>query len=212
MKSLLLMLMTANVVCAGYTATVAWRGGSLSGVRLSALDLPAVRLLAERGSTINISEPAEPAESRARVCSAWGPFESEGDASRFGAELNAARGASVVSDTVEASRGFLVYVSVEDAAANNGVFRRVLADNAVATRVVAAGDLAGAVAVGVFAREGAAEAQARKLKALGVRTRVVPLLETSAAYHVVIADLQGLATRNDLAEECSPIASKERFL
>jgi len=203
MKSLLLMLMTANVVCAGYTATMAW-GTRNEATAPEPRGVPTLRLVTEQPATIEIREPIEPGAHRA--CSAWGPFASAADAQRFGARLPGASPVDLISDTVVGTRAFLVYVAPDEAAADDAALVHVLRANGIESQSVASGDLAAALAVGVFAHEGAAEAQARRLKALGVPTHVVPLLAGSAAYHLVAASRRGDDPENRISDECDPIA------
>jgi len=212
MKSLLVMLMTANVVCGGYAATSAWGDQDRIGAGLPPLAAPELHLLTERPATVEIREPSEPIGTSLRGCRSWGPFATVDDAQRFGSRLRAPSRLDIVGDTVEASRGFLVYVSVDAVLASNGAIRRALADSGVESQLIASGGLAGALAVGVFAREGSAEAHARNLKSAGVPTHVIPLVDTTAVFHLVVADAAPSAGIDATAEECAPIASTEPFL
>jgi len=212
MKSLLLMLMTANVVCGGYVATLAWGDQDRAGAGLSPLAAPELHLLAERPGMVEIREPSEPMGPGSRACRSWGPFATIDDAQRFGSRLRASSRLDIVGETVEASRGFLVYVSVDSVRERNGAIRRALADNGVESQLIASGGLAGGLAVGVFAREGGAEAEARKLKSAGVPTHVIPLVDTTAVFHLVVADAAPSARVDVTDSECAPIASMEPFL
>lgn len=221
MKSLLVSLLLANGIVAGY----ALFAPSLPlDPAPPPLDVARLRLVSERAEVVDIREPAsvpgsaQPAVARADVdpaapsqCRSWGPFERRADAEEVHRRL-AASGALADLRTAPADPRRLVTVDPAQTGLAATALCTTLRERGIECGVIAAGARRGAVSVGIFRKAALAERQAARVVALGYPAEVVPWRERDAAFTVVAWVAAPLSESGAASAACAAIAPTERFL
>lgn len=151
--------------------------------------------------------------SAAPVCRAWGPFasieEAETVATRLAIDVDSFE---IFETDVAAEADYLVTVrAVGDRAAAERAMRELRSQN-IDSYVLQRGDAANVLAVGVFSQRHRADAQQRRLTALGYPATVEPLDRNHTAYHLMARIPPGVAPKIASAGSCNDIAPVQQFL
>lgn len=152
----------------------------------------------ERTATAGSPGPAVPAEptggpAAAVSCRYWGPFDSEGEARRQLAELEAAgivdtdSGARVSGTRIQADPDFMIFLGPFPSAANARSVRDELSGRGSDASVVTQGERF-VVSTGVFSQQRFALAQTAKLQGWGYEPKQTELIRTRRVYFL-LADI-----------------------
>jgi hypothetical protein len=221
MKSLLVLLLVANGVVAGWTVLLPAAPVSNVASPLPPLDAARLVLVSERHEIVEIREPAAPRAGDvaitaaipatfARECRAWGPFSAR-DAADARLQALAADGVAADLATERVAAKQLVYVD-RPAGASAASVCAALGSEGVDCQPIVAGERAGALSVGVFRNPALAQAQAARVSGLGYAAHVVSWGSGAPVFNVVAwVDPSEIAT-GEASEACVAIAPPERFL
>lgn len=151
--------------------------------------------------------------SAAPVCRAWGPFaspaEAESVATRLALDVDSFE---IFESEVAAQTDYLVTVRAAGnrAAAERAV--RELRSQNIDSYVLQRGDATNVLAVGVFSQPDRADAQYRRLTALGYTATVEPLDRNHTAYHLMARIPPGKEPKIAASGSCTDIAPVRQFL
>jgi len=213
MKSLLLILVAANCLYgyAAYSRMDATIRVADRPAPFTPLDVPTIRLVSELPAAVEIEAPVV-AATPPRSCQALGPFDDRDAVERLKSEIESVGGAAtIVEGETQAPSGFLVYVGPAESAKSARVIRDRLVERNIDCHIIATGELAHALSVGVFSREELAKRQSRRVEELGFTAHVTPLHRSAPTYHLLTNSPPPEAARV-ASTECAAIASSERFL
>jgi hypothetical protein len=221
MKSLLVSLLLANGIVAGYAL---FAPNTRIDDAPPPLDAPRLRLVAERTEVVEIREPssvhesAQPAVASAGLkpatasqCRTWGPFARRADAEALHRRL-AASGAVPDLRTEPVDPRRLVTVDPVQAGLAASSLCAALRERGVECQIIASGARRGAVSVGIFRQPALAKRQAARVVALGYPAEVVPWRERDTAFTVVAWVDAPLSESGTASAACAAIAPMERFL
>ena len=166
-------------------------------------------------------EPVEPPPVAKRValreptpvCRAWGPFSALEEAETLARELDLpSRDFEVFHAQAEAPPDYLVTLRAPGA---RGAVERVLetlSEQGIDSYILERGPMDNVLAAGVFSARERAEAQSRRLEALGFEPAVDALSRSRDVYHLLARIPAGSSPEIPPLGACSEIAPLEQFL
>jgi len=228
MKSLLVALLVANGMCAGWVAFAPPTSVPNARDPMPPLEAATIHLVSERAELsarteiVEIREPhaapqsnveavaATPA-SFSRECRAWGPFERRTDAEALRQSLEATGAVADLRTEISADK-LLVYVEPAAADASKQVACAALRGAGIDCFVIRSGHRAGALSIGVFRNPALAARQALRAGALGYPAHVVPWGARDARFNVFAWVDAAESRTGKSSDACAAIAPQERFL